>query len=187
MQLLLSLGGAGNWQVFLLMFCEARPRVSTAPSKVKRQTNKRRTEWNEMTKTAARCGNQLIFMQPVLFLDQHAFANAWQHKRMALLPLHPQTSTSLSVWVPAFSPDAAEPCRRRSCSREARGEEKTTTTNKWESKQTNIYKGANFLSSLTKGTSVVSTPFNELRKQRKKILHPGVTEAVTINERDVTH
>lgn len=124
MQLLLSLGGAGNWQVFLLMFCEARPRVSTAPSKVKRQTNKRRTEWNEMTKTAARCGNQLIFMQPVLFLDLHAFANAWQHKRMALLPLHPQTSTSLSVWVPAFSPDAAEPCRRRSCSREARGEEK---------------------------------------------------------------
>lgn len=53
-------------------------------------------------------------------------------------------------------------------------------------KQTNIaFKKKT--TSLTKGTWVVSTPFNELRKQRKKILHPGVTEAVTINEWDVTH
>lgn len=36
-----------------------------------------------------------------------------------LLPLHPQTSTSLSVWVQASSPDAGELFLHHSCSREA--------------------------------------------------------------------
>ena len=43
----------------------------------------------------------------------------FQMNGMVLLPLHPQTSTSLSVWVRASSPDAGELFPHHSCSREA--------------------------------------------------------------------
>lgn len=76
----------------------------------------------------------------------------FQIKGTLFLPLHPQTSTSLLVWVQASSQDVVELFLHHSCSREAKDNHKKNQliimllkTNRYIKKKRHIYEGPCFL------------------------------------------
>lgn len=100
-------------------------------------------------------------------------------KGTVLLPLHPRTSTSLSVWVLASSPDAGELFLHHSCSREAANNHKECVIMILILKQyVAIFKKGTFTEVQTFFTLTHDGHF-ELCWHILLSLNPGVTEPFT--------